>query len=137
MATIREEFNALKLKIAAGKENEIVHVVYVDQDRKRKLVNSTKGDKKAQTRFSLETGSPEMFRDLFAEWDRILLQVKNKTMAIDIIIWWLRLLTKERIEKKIKAGADAGPQPAAIPAEDWIEGREEPGLEEIPEWLRE
>lgn len=134
MGTVLEEINALKLKVLAGKENEMVHVVYVDQDRKRKREN--KGPK-PQTRFTLNCDSPEAFADLYGHWDRIMLQVKNKSVAVTILIDWLRALTPERIEKKLKDGAAHAPEQAVIPSEDWIEGRDEPGLNEIPEWLRE
>jgi hypothetical protein len=134
MATIREEYELLKMKILAGKENETIHVVWTDQDRKRKRANV---GPKQQTRFSIDCGSPDLFKDLYAEYDRLISTIENKTITIDMIVWWLRLLTPERIQKKLKAGTDAGPRPAVIPSEDWIEGRDEPGLNEIPEWLRE
>ena len=46
----------------AGKENETIHVVWTDQDRKRKREN--KGPK-PQTRFTLNCDSPEAFADLY------------------------------------------------------------------------
>lgn len=134
MGTVLEEINALKLKVLAGKENEMVHVVYVDQDRKRKREN--KGPK-PQTRFTLNCDSPEAFAELYGHWDRIMLQVRNKSIAITILIDWLRALTPERIEKKLKDGAAHAPEQATTPSDEWIEGRDEPGLNEIPEWLRE
>ena len=117
MATILEEFNALKLKIAAGKENEVVHIVYVDQERARKRTN--KGPK-PQTRFIVDCGTPEIFKDLFTEYDRILTQVTNKTMALSIIVDWLRALTPERIQKKLTAGEQVTKPPKS----------------NLPEWLK-
>lgn len=114
MGTVLEELNTLKLLIAAGKENEIVHLVRVDQDRKRKKTT------KVQTRFSVDCGTPEIFKDLFTEYDRILTQVTNKTMALSIIVDWLRALTPERIQKKLTAGEQATKPPKS----------------NLPEWLK-
>jgi hypothetical protein len=117
MATIKEEFELLKAKILAGKENETIHVVWTDQDRKRKRANV---GPKQQTRFSIETGSPEAFRELYGQYDRILTEVVNKTIALDLITWWLSLLTPERIKKKMEHGEQAGPPKANLPPDTFI-----------------
>jgi hypothetical protein len=101
MATAFEELQTLKALVLAGKGNEMVHIVRVDQDRQRKREN--KGPK-PQVRFVLDCTAPDLYKRLYREWDRILLQIINKPLAIEIVIWWLKLLTPERIVKKLAAG---------------------------------
>lgn len=116
MGTVKEEFELLKAKILAGKENEVVHVVWTDQDRKRKKTT------KSQTRFTIDCGTPEIFRDLYTEYDRILTQIGNKTMCLSIIVDWLRALTEARIAKKLAEGQEekpGGPPRAEIPK--WVD----------------
>lgn len=121
MATVKEEFELLKAKILAGKENETVHVVWVDQDRKRRIENKPREGGKRQQRFVLDCGSPEAYSEVYAEWDRLLTQVGNKTVAVSILIDWLRALTEKRIAKKLEDGSDiaadapAGPPKAQLP----------------------
>lgn len=122
MATILEEFNELKLKIAAGRGNETVHIVWTDQERQRKRENKPKDGKKPQTKFYVDCGTPEIFRDLYTEYDRILSQIGNKTMALCIMVDWLRALTTERIQKKLSEGEhqqkEGGPPKAELPK--WV-----------------
>lgn len=118
MATIKEEFETLKAKILAGKESETVHVVYVDQERKhRKAPGPT-------TRFVFNLGSNELYREVFAEWDRILSQIKNVTMARHIvgeeILDALRKLTTERIAEMIGEDEQAGPPPEKARIPEWL-----------------
>jgi hypothetical protein len=117
MATIKEEFELLKAKILSGKENETIHVVWTDQDRKRKRANV---GPKPQKRFSIDCGSPEAFRELYTQYDRIMSEVVNKTIALDLITWWLSLLTPDRIKKKMEQGERAGPPKANLPPSGFI-----------------
>lgn len=111
MATILEEFNALKLKIAAGKGNEPIHIVYHSQEKKRKLSPGK------QTRFLFDCGTNETYRDIAKEYERILEQVKNVTIARHMVaedfLESLKRLTPTEIAKKVFEG----------------EG-------ELPEWMR-
>ena len=104
MGTAFEELQTLKALVLAGKGNEMVHIVRVDQDRQRRRENRPKDGSKPQVRFVLDCTAPDLYKQLYREWDRILLQIINKPLAIEIVIWWLKLLTPERIEKKLKAG---------------------------------
>ena len=102
MATILEEFNALKLKIAAGKGNEPIHIVYHSQEKKKRL---TPGK---QTRWTLDCGTNELYREIYQEYERILEQVKNVTIARHIIgdevLLALKGLTTTKIAKRMFEG---------------------------------
>jgi hypothetical protein len=117
MGTAFEELQTLKALVLAGKGNEMVHIVRVDQDRQRKRTNT---GPKQQKRFSVDCGSPEAFRELYTQYDRILAEVVNKTIALDLITWWLTLLTPERIKKKMEAGERLAPPKASLPPESFI-----------------
>jgi hypothetical protein len=99
LATAKEEFERLKILINSGRGNEVVHVVRVDEERKRRLANKPKPTGKQQTRFVLDCGSPEAFVDVYKEWDRILLEVRNRTMAVDFVIRGLRMVDKRQIDE--------------------------------------
>jgi len=120
--TIKEGISILADMASKGRSQALVHIVYVDQDRKRKRENRPTDGKKPQVRFSVDCGTPEIFADLYCEWDRILTQVGNKTVALSILIDWLRALTEKRIATKLEAGASTpknpaapGPPPAQLP----------------------
>jgi hypothetical protein len=100
VGTLLEEFNAMKIKVAAaiakGDNATLhgkIHVVDHTAERKRK---TTPG---AQTRFGLDCGTNEVYRELFVEWERILGEVKNKTMAVDFVIRGLRMVDKRQIDE--------------------------------------
>ena len=122
MATLKEEFELMKLKIAAGKGSEVVHIVWVDQERRAR---KSPGHK---TRFTFDLLSNELYRETWAEWDRILTQIVNVTMARQIVGEYLRdclrALTTDRIKALLAEGEVAAPKPpkAEIP--------------ELPEWMK-
>ena len=102
MATILEEFNALKLKIAAGKGNEPIHIVYHSQEKKRKLSPGK------QTRFLFDCGTNETYRDIAKEYERILGQVKNLSIArhmmAEELLVALKALSPTEITKRMFEG---------------------------------
>jgi hypothetical protein len=121
--TIKEGIAILAGMASKGRSQAIVHIVYVDQDRKRKRENKPLPGKKPQVKFCVDCGTPEIFRDLFTEWDRILAQVGNKTVALSILIAWLKKLDTQRIAKKLEEGepapAHSGPPKAELPK--WLQ----------------
>jgi hypothetical protein len=122
--TLKEGIAILADMASHGRSQAIVHIVYVDQDRRRKRLNEPREGRKPQVRFMVDCGTPEIFKDLYCEWDRILTQVGNKTVALSILIDWLRALTEKRIAKKLEEGTGTpiaknpsapGPPPAQLP----------------------
>lgn len=123
MATLKEEFELMKARIASGHGSETVHVVWVDREKKAR---KSPGHK---TRFTFDLQSNELYREIWTEWDRILTQVVNVSVARHIVGEYLRdclkALTAEEIKKRLDSGhQQAGDRPAGPPKA------------EIPEWLR-
>lgn len=88
-----------------GDPDEKIHVVFSDRIAAERHARTDAGaGKKPQTRFTVSCDTHETWYELWKEYDRILGHVGNKTVALSIIIWWLRLLTSERLDKKISAG---------------------------------
>jgi hypothetical protein len=104
MGTKREEFERLRVEIEHGKGDEKCHVVDVDAERRRRLENAPAEGKKPQQRLVIDCGHPDVFKEVYREWDRIYTRVQNKTMAVDMLIWWLRQLNDRRIDMKLNAG---------------------------------
>jgi hypothetical protein len=111
MATAKEEFERLKILINSGRGNEVVHVVRVDEERKRRLENKAKPGGRQQTKFVLECGDGDAFKELYAEWDRILLEVKNRTMAIDFFTRGVKAVTKEVMDEWRNEGREPQIEP--------------------------
>jgi hypothetical protein len=112
MGTLLEEFNAMKIKVAKAMAkndqaalNAKIHVVDHSVEKIRK---TTPGK---QTRFGLDCGTNEVYRELFIEWERILEEVKNKTMAIDFVIRALRLADKAQLDAWRNEGEVAHKEP--------------------------
>lgn len=81
MATVREEFELLKAKIHAGKENEIVHVVWHEQERRRKLQNPNRS-----TRVMLNCRTPEQWKQFQAAKEKYFELAKDPQIGIDLMI---------------------------------------------------
>lgn len=108
MATKAEELKRLQEEIAAHPENadEVIHVVQSERIRKERAAKVRPGGKPPQTRFTIDCDTHDAWWALWKEYDRVLETVGNKTIAISIVIWWLKLLTPERLAKKMAAGHD-------------------------------
>jgi hypothetical protein len=133
MGTLLEDFNALKIKVAAAMAkndqatlNQKTHIVFVDQERQARKKPGHK------TRFTFDLQSNDLYRQVWLEWDRILVQIVNVTVARHIvgqeILRCFRELTPERIKELLEMGENdttTGPKPGPSPPKA-----------EIPEWLR-
>jgi hypothetical protein len=127
MATLKEEFELLKARIASGHGNETVHVVWVDREKRAR---KSPGHK---TRFTFDLLSNELYREIWNHWDRVLTQVVNVTVARHIvgqeILRCFRELTPERIKELLELGENdttTGPKPGPAPPRA-----------EIPAWLKD
>lgn len=69
--------------ISKGRGNEKVHVVLVEEIQKKRIKND---GPKPQTRFVLETDSPEAYSEMHLERDRIIRKCGNKSVAISLLI---------------------------------------------------
>lgn len=89
----------LKSEVAHGRGEDKCHVIDVTAEAKERIQN----DKK-QTRFVLCCDSPEAFSDLHREWNRIVLRVKNKSVAITLVTRaWAEALSDAEIDKLMAA----------------------------------
>lgn len=104
MASKKEEFERLRIEIEHGHGDEKCHVVDVEAERKRRLENAPAEGRRPQQRLVIDCGSPDAFKAVYREWDRIYTKIQNKTMAIDVLVWWLAQLNERRIDMKLKAG---------------------------------
>jgi hypothetical protein len=107
-----EAYRLMNSWIDKGRGGETIHLVDHRKEKASKLAPGTR------TRFSLECGSNELYRQIAGEWERILAQVKNVTVARHIVaetvLDALRMnLTATKIVKRMSEG----------------EG-------EIPDWMR-
>ena len=123
MATLKEEFELMKVRIASGHGTETVHVVWVDREKRAR---KSPGHK---TRFTFDLLSNELYREIWTEWDRILTQVVNVTVARHIVGEWIRdamrALTADKLKELVDGGhQQAGDRPAGPPRA------------EIPTWLK-
>ena len=122
MASLLEEFNRMKELVekaqAKGDQAALtqkVHAVFVDQERKRRAAPSK------QTRMFIDFQDNGAYRAAFKEWDRIVLQVVNVTIARHIVakavLDALRGLTPERIDFILKEGEEEEAKEDGLP--DW------------------
>src|SRR5579872_4105515 len=102
MAEVIQELERLKFAAAHGRAHEKVHITWVEQDQKERIKND-----KRVTKFVLETKDPDACSELHAEWDRILRHVKNKSVALSLVVKaWQEALSDAELDK-IMAVMDA------------------------------
>lgn len=90
--SLKEGYDHLIARRNSGQGGLIVHIVDHVVLQKEKL------EPGKQTRFSIDCGTNEAYRELYAEWLRIFAEVKNKTMAIDFFTRGVRAVSKEVID---------------------------------------
>ena len=120
MATVKEEFELLKAKILAGKGAETIHVVWHEQERKRRRENPEKS-----TRVIINTHSPEAYVEIRGEIDRIMAIGVDPHINAFLLAKILKSVTDEQLREWVKEGpsqagdADAGPGPAKAEFPEW------------------
>jgi hypothetical protein len=105
VATILEEFNLLKAKIHAGKGNDLIHVVDVRAERKRKLENPQES-----TRIMLNMRTPEAFREFHAEKERFFEIAVDPHIALMLMIRALHETSDEMIRAWLEEGERQQPE---------------------------
>ena len=117
MATIKEEFDLLKLKIANGKGGETIHIVYHEQERKRRHTPSD------QTKMQINFGTNESLRAAWTETERIRAIIVDvgisQHVIADAYLETLRSLTTEKLKAMISEGETAGPKPPKAEIPEW------------------
>ena len=87
---------------AKGHGREKIHVVFVEREQERRIMNPRRS-----TRFTLVCDTPEAYSELHAERDRIIKRVKNKSVAISLMIRaWRDALSDANLDR-ILAELDA------------------------------
>ena len=137
IATLKEEFEALKIKVAAAMAkgdqaalNEKVHVVFHSAEKKRKATNPT-----GATRVMLNCRTPDQWKEFQMEKERYFEVGVDPHLAIDLMIRALSSFSEERLREWVQQGhtEHPGPPPAEpLPGDEWFEPKEE-----LPDFLRD
>jgi len=122
MATIKEEFESLKIRIAKGEGNKTIHVVDHDAELKRKRTNPAKS-----TRVTLNCRTPEQWSEFQMAKERYFELAKDPQVALDLLIRALNAPSKDVLELWLADGLE---QPGDAPRPPKSE------LPNIPDWLK-
>jgi hypothetical protein len=99
MAKVRQEYERLKWMVENGHAEEVIHITYVERDQKERIKNN-----KRVTKFVLECKDPDACSELHAEWDRIIRRVKNKSVALSLIVRaWQEALSDPELDRILAA----------------------------------
>ena len=119
MSTIKDEFELLKAKIIAGKGQETIHVVYHEQEKKRKRENPTKS-----TRMIIDCRSPELWSAMQMEKERYITIAVDPALGIELMVRALRqfndAILRAWLEQGEEPDADAGPPPERAQLPEWL-----------------
>ena len=123
MASVKEEFESLKIRIAKGEGNEIIHVVDHAAERKRKRTNPSKS-----TRISLNCRTPEQWSEFQMAKEKYFDVVSDPHVALDLMIRALNLPDEDVLKEWLASGhqhpgdVKPGPPPprAQIPEPDCL-----------------
>jgi len=123
MATLQEEFNAMKIKIAKAMAtgdtatlNRQIHIVDHEAERERKRTNPKKS-----TKVMLNCRTPEQWKEFQMAKEPYFEIAGDPHIAIDCLIRALKFFDAETIRQWVKDGFEpgAGPPKANIPK--WME----------------
>ena len=108
MPTLLEQFNEMKIKVAAAMAKndqaalqQKVHTVYQDEERKRKLTNP-----QGSTRIVLNMRSPEAFKEFHEQKERFFEIATDPHIALDLLVRALRETPTETIQAWLKEGQE-------------------------------
>jgi len=79
--SIRAALERLRYEVSQGRENEPVHIVFVEREQKKRIKNP-----EGSTRFVMECDDPVAYSELHAERNRIIKRARNKAVAISLMI---------------------------------------------------
>ena len=102
MPNVESAIEFLQFLRKHGRGKELVHVVMVEEEQQKRVKNPA-----ASTRFVLVCDTPEAYSELHAEKDRIIKRVKNKSVAISLMIRAWREGLSDVVLDKIMAELDA------------------------------
>lgn len=99
MAEVIQELERLKYAAEHGRAHEKIHVTWVEKDQQERIKNDRR-----VTKFVLETKDPDACSELHAEWDRIIRRVKNKSIALTLVIEaWQEYLSDGELDRILAA----------------------------------
>ena len=97
-----EAYRLLNDWIDKGKSGHTIHIVDLKKVKEKKLAPGT------QTKFTVDCGTNELYRQVAGEWERILAQVKNlsiaRHMVAEDLFESLKGLTTTKIAKRMFEG---------------------------------
>ena len=116
MATLLEEFNTMKIRVAAAQAkgdtatlNKKIHIIDHEAERERKIRNPQKS-----TRVILDCKTPDAYKLFQLEKERFYEIATDPHIAIDLLIRALHQVTDEQIRAWLNEGQES----------------------EMPEWMR-
>ena len=99
MAEVIQELERLKYAAEHGRAHEKIHVTWVEKDQQERIKNDRR-----VTKFVLETKDPDACSELHAEWDRIIRRVRNKSIALTLVIEaWQEYLSDGELDRILAA----------------------------------
>ena len=123
MATIKEEFESLKIRIAKGEGSKTIHVVDHDAERQRKRTNPGKS-----TRVTLNCRTPEQWTEFQMAKERFFEICSDPHIALDLMIRALKAPDEATLRAWLESGhQQEGDRPAGPPKSE---------LPDIPSWLK-
>jgi hypothetical protein len=123
MATVKEEFESLKIRINKGEGGKVIHVVDHDAEVKRKRTNPSKS-----TRIILNCRTPEQWTELQMAKERYFVIAVDPHLALDLIVRALNQMDDQTLRAWLAEGHQnpgdvtpgPAPQKAEFPAPDWL-----------------
>lgn len=115
MATIKEEFESMKIRIAKGEGSKVIHIVDHEAEKKRRRNNPENS-----TKIYLNCYSPQGWRAIQTQKDRYFTLAVDPHIAIDLMARALAAFSDSVLR-------------------DWIEqGHSKPGEAppDTPDWMR-
>jgi len=113
MASLLEEFNSLKIKVAAAQAkgdtatlNKRIHIVDHEAERERKIRNPQKS-----TRVMIDCRTPDAYKGFQVEKERFYDIAVDPHIAIDLLIRALHETTDEKIRGWLKEGEEIPDEP--------------------------
>lgn len=122
MATIKEEFESLKIRIAKGEGQEIIHVVDHAKEKQRKRTNPSKS-----TRVSLNCRTPEQWSEFQLAKERFFEICSDPHIALDLMIRALKAPNESTLRAWLAEGHQQEGDRVLPPKAE---------IPKIPDWLK-
>jgi hypothetical protein len=118
VATIKEEFESLKIRIGKGEGGQMIHVIDHAKERERKRTNPEKSK-----RISLNCRTPAQWTEFQMAKERYFEVISDPHVALDLMIRALKAPTDDELKAWLASGhqqeGDVGPPPPKAEFPEW------------------